>query len=359
MFRSHDTLYTSREIMSLPLNRVELAHRGRKRRGLHVFMSRCAHEFRALSKDTQKELLIDSNIRNEEGDDGDCSLDSTDTLYDQPIVWREIQKLCFQKWRETTVRCKSAWARRADRLNRRKLPGLVVTLPVEIDKIAIMQSLSMEWEGLVKIFKRSICTAPKSIDSILEYKFGSERVCIHSQSFKTFNLSLLLKLTLFGRDYAKVVGEIRMKTKNTCLLHIASQSRMRDIFSLEKQSAAVFNTWRDGYGFIRTCCGKVTVLDAYGRKSVGYVLEELGDIWRIKLRQTNETISMRKLVYNLAEGHYDTGRSIKDEVGRRIVSFWPIRILFYNSGLCKMTINRVSWQERRPNNIVQKFEFTS
>ena len=359
MFQSDDMLYTSREIMSLSMNRIELDHRSRKRKGLHVFMSRCAHEFRALSKERQSELLISSNIRNEERDDGDCSVDSTDTLYDPPIVWREIQKLCFQKWRDTTARCKMAWSRRADRLNRRKLPGLVVTLPVEIDKIAIMQSLSIEWEGLVKILKRSICSAPKSTDSILEYKFGSERVCIRSQSYKTLNLSLLLKRTLFGIDYKKVYQEISMKTKNTCLLHIASQKIAQDIFTLEKQSAVMHNSWRDGYGFIRTCCGKVTVLDAYGRKCVGYVLEELGDTWRIKLRQTNEVLFLRKLVYDLAEGHYDIDTSIKDDAGRRIVSFWPIRILLYNSGLCKMTINRVSWQEKRPHNIIQQFEFTS
>ena len=357
MFQSDVTLYTSREIMSLPMNRIEIDHRSRKRKGLHVCMSRCVHDFRVLSKERQKELLIKSNIRNEESDDG--SVDSTDTLYDPPIVWGEIQKFCFQKWRETTARCKSAWSRRADRLNRRKLPGLVVTLPVEIDKNDIMQSLSMEWEGLVKTFKRSICSAPKSTDSILEYKFGPERVCIRSQSYKTFNLTLLLKLILFGRDYVKVSDEIRMKTKSTCLLHITSQKRMRDIFTLEDQSAAMYNTWRNGNGFIRTCCGKVTVMDAYGRNCVGYVLEELGDLWRIKLRLTNEIILLRKLVYNRAEGTYDTEDTVVDDSGRRIVSFWPIRILLYNSGLCKMTINRVSWHERKPNKIIEQFTFTS
>ena len=70
-------------------------------------------------------------------------------------------------------------------------------------------------------------------------------------------------------------------------------------------------------------------------------------------------IFLWKWVYNLAEGRYDAETSIKDDAGRRIVSFWPIRILLYNSGLCKMTINRVSWQEKRPHNIIQQFEFTS
>ena len=64
-------------------------------------------------------------------------------------------------------------------------------------------------------------------------------------------------------------------------------------------------------------------------------------------------------MYNRAEGHYDTGNTMKDDAGRRIVSFWPVRILLYNSGLCKITINIVSWQEGRPNDIIQKFEFTS
>ena len=94
----------------------------------------------------------------------------------------------------------------------------------------------------MKTFKRSICSALKLTDLILEYKFGSERVCIRLQSYKTFNLAHLLKLILFARDYVKVFDEIRTKTKSTCLLHITSQKIMRDIFTLEDQSATMHNT---------------------------------------------------------------------------------------------------------------------
>ena len=79
-----------------------------------------------------------------------------------------------------------------------------------------MDSLTYEWESLIKVLKNGITCAPKRILAIKKYKFGHELVTLHSQSYRDIKLSYILELTIFGQGYNNLLKrKIINKTKKT------------------------------------------------------------------------------------------------------------------------------------------------
>ena len=116
---------------------------------------------------------------------------------------------------------KIQWQKRATILNARKLPGKFVNIPINIkDKLHnhVMDSLTYEWESLIKVLKNSITSAPKRILAIKKYKFGHELVTLHSQSYRDIKLSYILELTIFGQGYNNLLKKeiIKKKQNNAC-----------------------------------------------------------------------------------------------------------------------------------------------
>ena len=97
--------------------------------------------------------------------------DSTDTGYDEDVdkvKLGEAIRLAFKQWRYMAKINRCAWNKRADRLNKRKLPGWIVKMPSKIlNAEVVMKSLSLEWEGIVKVLKEAIERKPKN-DKILK-----------------------------------------------------------------------------------------------------------------------------------------------------------------------------------------------
>ena len=106
---------------------------------------------------------------------------------------------------------RKAWEKRAQRLNRRKLPGELKEVPMELPqhdnneknetdvlKTNVMMSITSEWEGIVAVLKNCIRRKPKTLDSIATQQFGHEKVTLGTQSHREMQMSCLLHLTMFG-----------------------------------------------------------------------------------------------------------------------------------------------------------------
>ena len=255
---------------------------------------------------------------------------------------------------------REAWEKRAEKLNARKLPGWIIGLPKEVENLnAVKKSLSLEWELIVKTFKEAIQRVPtkNNSDKELSYRFAKETVKLQSQTYKTFCMTYLMRLYLFGEDYSKVSNEVCYQSKNITLLHIASQKRMNEIFTVEKESATEIEFEKNGFEATRTCCGKVQIADRNGKKGVGFIMEERRNFWKIMMKETSQILNLKKVTYNADENKYEFN-DFTDYLGNYITTYWPIRLSLANNGSCSMTLNRVSF-EKQSNRIIQQISFTS
>lgn len=292
-----------RQIRLLLLSKKERDHRSRNRKRIHVFLSRYICYFQHLSFEEQEELVTVHNVRTY---NDALSVDSTDTIVNN-VKFVEVMKIAFRQWRYMAECSKTAWNKRAERLNLRKLPGWLVTIPPKIANInVVMESILLEWEKLRKMFKNAIERPSKrTITDPIFYKYGSERVELKTQTYKKFDMTLLLRNYLFGEDFCKVRNEVIKETKNTTLLHFAYMNRIIEIFTVEEQKGTAFEWKSDKLAAICTCGGKVGVFDGNGRKGVGFIMEERRNLWKIKVKHTNEICYLKKMVYNVGSERYD------------------------------------------------------
>ena len=199
-------ILTPRQIKSLPLTKTERDHRSRTRKGLHVFLSYYMTLFKELGNEEQVQVVLLNNARKIDETADAISIDSTDTAYQQQhnVEFVEVVRCAFRQWRLMHPSTKEAWEKRAERLNSRKLPGWLVTIPKGLkDSSIVIKSISLEWELLVKVFKEAIERPPskETLEKNLTYRFGKERVHIRSQTYKAFTMTYLLNHYLFGEDY--------------------------------------------------------------------------------------------------------------------------------------------------------------
>mmetsp|Transcript_4463 Transcript_4463/g.9346 ORF Transcript_4463/g.9346 Transcript_4463/m.9346 type:complete len:116 (+) Transcript_4463:262-609(+) len=64
--------------------------------------------------------------------------------------------------------------------------------------------------------------------------FATERVKIATQTCRSFAMSLLLQLFIFGPDFSKLEDdEIISQTKNIVIIHVRSCERIKKLFTVE------------------------------------------------------------------------------------------------------------------------------
>ena len=158
--------------------------------------------------------MLEKSMKNADA----VSIDSTDTAYQQQhnVEFVEVVRCAYRKWRFMGPYSKEAWEKQAKRLNSRKLPGWLVSIPNALkDSSIVMKSISLEWELLVKVFKEAIERPPskETLEKNLSYCFGKERVLMRSQTYKSFTMTYLLNHYLFGEDYEKVRNAVVYKSK--------------------------------------------------------------------------------------------------------------------------------------------------
>ena len=318
-------------IRALELSFKELSHCSRKRIGFHVYVTiACAFVKSLLLEDQERvrdfvlglepvEAFVPANLRD--------SFDSTDTVA-VTLSRHEIWSVCCYFWSNVmSARAKLAWKRRAKALNRRHLPGLLIKVPVELDSTAIARSITNEWNQLVVKLRNATTRRPsRTLSSKIVY-FGSERVQLRAQVFRTFALTDLLSVCVLGPNHCKLKeSEIQVETKKQFTAYIASRRRAMEIFAMEGLCAVDFKYPQHN----RSICGKVNIFKN-GRNMIGYILDEDEDgMWQI-LMSSQEAIWL---------SNCDTA----------ITEYWPIRLFVHSNGNVKMSFSRVCIDEN--NHIV-------
>ena len=359
-------------IKSLPLNTRESEHRSRKRLGFHVFLSRYLQEFRKLGIGEQKEAVRRVNrgrngvggrrrpegggVMDSDNNDDESSLDSTNSEFTRKVPHLEAMRVACHNWSHvSSAEIKEAWKQRAEMLNRLPLPGKFVHVPSEIGSAEgaenefvkiILESLTIEWDNTYKIMKRCITKSPKASISKTVCNFGHEKVELNSQTLRTLYIPYLLQRCMFGKDFCKLRKyELIRKTNRQVLIHIASQRRMRDLFTLEDRCAVEFKVRVEGICvYKKTCGGKVNIL-IDNKNIIGYIVDESNGRWKIQLA-SNRTIWLNMVRLNADMPGYYEYNTWK---ATRITTYWPIRLLVYTNGNCKLTLNRIGFDSISDN----------
>lgn len=277
-----------------------------QKRALRVFQREKRRKDNGVEESNDSELESD--------DDSNSSIDSTNSAYLNGVTHHESYMIACHNWtRVLSHDVKLGWRQRANMLNMRPLPGKFDNIPREIGgdinnelKKNIVDSLTIEWEKIYKIMRRCIIHAPKASLSPKIMCFGPERVKLNSQTFRKFMLSNFLRLCIFGCDYTKLFPcEVKRKTNRVVLVHVASQSRISKLFTLEGRCATEFEMpLADNVSLsTRTCSGKVNIV--WNNKNIaGYILDDVGCRWKVQMAN-NKVVWMRKLYFDNDNMRYE------------------------------------------------------
>ena len=343
------------DIVTMPYNFKETQHRSRKRLGYHVFLSRYVTDFKEMPKIQQLQIVKGqqwvedhggANLRNPGLTDGDEDSDFSVATYD------EIAETCVRSfelvscagahWRFLSLALKEAWKLRALRLNKRALPAKFTFIPhvlKEDFKSKVLQSLTNEWFVSGTNMKRSIMKAPRRELSAMVYVFGSERIELLSKTYRVFYMSDLLKECIFGDNFSKLKkSEILTRSKRQVLIHIASNARIKKLFSLNSFTS-VCETLN---GKVYSCAGKVSVIKN-GREMLGYILSESGNSIKVVLAN-NTTVELDRPKFRYSENTNKFQYIFPSAPARRyrIIEYNPIRIIVKADGTVRYILNRYS-----------------
>ena len=325
---------SSQQILALPLSEKERNHKSRTRQAYHVFLSAYFNKFSTLSNEEKKELLVDLQIWAPDVNEANEE-DSVMTPV-SPAVY-EVMKAAARMWEGTSAELKQAWKNRTERLNdRAPNDGSFEEVPDELFEPSledtVTESLTKEWRHVSSMIMHSVNLNIKKFmgDSYAQYRFGNETVVLYTQAYKSFYLSHLLKLTIFGSPlYSKLLPhELIIKTRKQALVFFYSHRRISDLFSFGGLNATIF--FKDSLKYV--CCAKVN-LRHDGKNIVGYVMDEENNNLKIKVEGEEEYISLQRPQYDAANGLFMYDNTDGNQSQNYTISqLWPIRMKLNDSG---------------------------
>ena len=86
-------------------------------------------------------------------------------------------------------------------------------------------------------------------------------------------------------------------------------------------------------GLVYNCSGRVNIIRK-GRNVTGFIVDENGQGWKVKLSSTNEVLQVPKVKYvwnKLDGGRYIYPFSATN--GMRVTTYWPIWMKFQKNGV--------------------------
>lgn len=353
---------TAEEIVALPLTSKEQAHRSRNRRAFNVFVSYYVLNFKLMHPHEQHQKVFEMlEIRADNQDGFYSDEDSTDSHIErreQSVEYKFSFKCACRKWNCLREEIKEAWVQRTVNLNGRFLPGAFVNIPNCIGggdlnrvRTSVLSSLSRDWRVILAIMKSAITRSRRQDGiSLTVHRFGKERVKLRLQTYRKFLLPSLLNLVLFGGDsYSHLTNrEVVYKTRRIVVIHIASQRRMREMFTVVEECGVEFVVG----GIMNTCCGVVNVQvrgEGGGCKNVkGYIVDECDRKYNIVLGN-GERIKMNTLNYDVVDCMYKYDLNF-DRRNRKITHYDPIRLMIAQNGFCSTTLNRLRYFYNKHNN---------
>ena len=196
---------------------------------------------------------------------------------------------------ELAVAIKDSWQRCVDILNRRPNPGKFTRIldnMVGNFEALTLQYLTNEWKSIVGKILVSIKRDPRRTVSAAEYRFCHEKVQMLSHAFRVVSMSFIMMNTLFGIEFSNLRREeIIRSTKHVVLLHISTQSRIKELLTVNTLCAVQGkNRVRDD--ILHSYCGKVSVTNNRTRISmIGYILDKENDKWKVRMTNNIEILN--------------------------------------------------------------------
>ena len=126
-------------------------------------------------------------------------------------------------------------------------------------------------------------------------------------------MSFIMMNTLFGIEFSNLRREeIIRYTEHVVLLHLSTQSRIKDLLTVNILCAVEgLNRVRDD--ILHSCCGKVSVTNNRTRISIiGYILEKEKDKWKVRMTNNIE-ILITPTVFYYNEKKYILGVEYEEE----------------------------------------------
>ena len=323
------------DILALPLSEKEQNHRSCNRKGYHVYLSAFYLKYSTMNIDEKKEYLVERRLMREE-ELYESDADSTDTPVQPPN--RLVMKAAGRTWQQMSDVAKNAWKERADRLNEQpRRCGKFDTIPHFLEqnnlRMSVMDLLTNDWRSTVSLIHRSMIVNKKKItvNSYVSYTFGKERVVLQTQSYRSFHMNHLLKLTIFGNPlFCNLLPyEIPHRSKNQAILHIYSKKRISELLTFGGLDAT--ELYKDGLKYV--LCPKVNLRK--GRRNIiGYVMEENGNMLLIKIENAATYVRIRRPQYDTEHGqfNYNNPNEAQSLTSYSLSQIWPIRMKVNSSG---------------------------
>jgi hypothetical protein len=280
------------------------------------------------------------------------------------VSTEQRRQLVWYEWQGYTQEIKAAWEARADNLNGREVPGLLLQYPAALGsnslsiQEAVLKSMSNEWRGFVLKIHRLLKKIPARTNRIWHVRFGNEEVEIRMQKYKTFEFSYLLLLTLFGANFTNLPQcYIVSNTKRQVVIHIDAMEAVRNMFEIKALSAFEVryeqdvNTMSNDQIIVRTTAGKLTLKRRNtNQQAVGYILRVNGMKWIVILSHNSQTIEMDRLVFDRVSNSYVMVSGVLgggDLIGNdyNIIKYEPIRFSFSKNhqSPCKCSFNQLGF----------------
>ena len=81
------------------------------------------------------------------------------------------------------------------------------------------------------------------------------------------------------------------------LVHLSSQKRIKDLFMMNNECATEFSfNYKNVHESIRTCCGKVCIVEG-SKRVLGYIVDKVEGNWKIVL-SSNKHVWIARVNYS-------------------------------------------------------------
>ena len=202
-----------------------------------------------------------------------------------------------RQWNLENSCIQRAWKRRAERLNKIAIPGLVNEIPRPIElkdkKEIICNTLQHNWNICRKKFRRAL-RSKQSKHSMKVLTFGQERVMRAKKAYVTLYVTPLLIEALFGEKYSLVPRKaIVYQSKHMIVMHFFSVERLNQILQLAGDCPGSVHKSDKTFQL----AGKVEYTEN-GEDKTGYILHESTTHYQV-IRLDQSIFNIRKPTYTL------------------------------------------------------------
>ena len=268
----------------------------------------------------------------------------------------EVMKIAAGEWNRMSSVLKKAWKDQCCAVNNLPIRGAFDSVPSELSKRLnehVIQSLTLEFDHFCAFISQAMKTKTQIPDTVKWKTFGRERFALGNKICRSFCLTHLLTLTIFGnwQSFSKLAScEIVYRSRKTRVIHISSRHRLEEFFTLN--GICPFHVNDDKNKKIYCSGGKVSVTELCSGKEGNGLIETEDQNGNITiLLEVGDIIKLKKPRYLAEDGMWDFTHSMNDRY--RIIQYDPIRIRILQSGNCYIVMNRFVLYTHNSNNMIR------